>query len=154
MVENILDIVSNMNELYYRLLLLVDMDNDHEALAKKLSRMMETRTINLNYELSKELMRQTTRQRKLYLSKSLSKIVPNDNTVILDHIEILFDIELQYDPIRLLESISRNRTVIAFWSGQIKEGRLIYAEQGHPEYRSYDTKDMMIIEIDKEKGEI
>jgi len=154
MVENILDIVSNMNELYYRLLLLVDMDNDHEALAKKLSRMMETRTINLNYELSKELMRQTTRQRKLYLSKSLSKIVPNDNTVILDHIEILFDIELQYDPIRLLESISRNRTVIAFWSGQIKEGRLIYAEQGHPEYRSYDTKNMMIIEIDKEKGEI
>ena len=153
MIKKILDAITNTSDLYYRLILLVDTGNDHEELAKKLSEQLGIRVVNVNYELSKQLLHQTARQRKLHLSKSLSEIVQHGNTVLLDHIEILFDVELGQDPLRLLELLSRNQTVIAFWSGQIKEGKLIYAEQGHPEYRCYDTKDVIVIELDKEKGD-
>ena len=37
----------------------------------------------------------------------------------------------------MLQSISRNRAVVASWNGIVNSGRLLYAETGHPEYRSY-----------------
>lgn len=68
--------------------------------------------------------------------------------MVLDNLEILFDKDLQQDPLRLLQSISRNRAVVASWNGSINSGRLLYAEPGHPEYRSYDTVDALIVSMD------
>ena len=68
--------------------------------------------------------------------------------VVLDNLEILFDKDLQQDPLRLLQSISRNRAVVASWNGIMNSGRLLYAETGHPEYRSYDSVDALIVGMD------
>jgi hypothetical protein len=68
--------------------------------------------------------------------------------VLLDNLEILFDKTLQQDPLRLLQSISRNRTVLASWSGAINSGRLLYAAIGHSEYRRYDSVDTLIVCMD------
>ena len=62
--------------------------------------------------------------------------------------EILFDKDLQQDPLRLLQGISRNRAVVASWNGIMNSGRLLYAEIGHPEYRSYDSVDVLIVGMD------
>jgi len=140
--------------MYYRLILLVDEKADHEQLAKEISARLDVEAVNVNLELSKRLLSQTSRQRKLYLSKSMNEVVQPNKTILLDQVEILFDVELGQDPLRLLESLSRNQTIIAFWNGQVRDGKLIYAEQGHPEYRSYDSKDLLMIEINKDKVEI
>ena len=68
--------------------------------------------------------------------------------VVLDNLEILFDKDLQQDPLRLLQGISRNRAVVASWNGIMNSGRLLYAETGHPEYRSYDSVDALIVGMD------
>jgi hypothetical protein len=68
--------------------------------------------------------------------------------VVLDNLEILFDKGLKQDPLRLLQGISRNRAVVASWSGTMNAGRLFYAETGHPEYRSYDSVDALIVGMD------
>jgi hypothetical protein len=68
--------------------------------------------------------------------------------VVLDNLEILFDKHLKQDPLRLLQGISRNRSVLASWNGTTAGGRLIYAETGHPEYRSYDLADTLIVGMD------
>ena len=60
----------------------------------------------------------------------------------------LLDKDLQQDPLRLLQSISRNRAVVASWNGSISFGKLLYAETGHPEYRSYDSVDALIVGMD------
>ncbi len=62
---------------------------------------------------------------------------PGKKTTVLDNTEILFEPTLLQDPLRLLQLVSRWRTVVAAWSGQFVAGRLIYARPGHPEYRSY-----------------
>ena len=68
--------------------------------------------------------------------------------MVLDNLEILFDKDLQQDPLRLLQGISRNRAVVASWNGIMNSGRLLYAETGHPEYRSYDSVDALIVGMD------
>jgi hypothetical protein len=69
--------------------------------------------------------------------------------VVLDNLEILFDKDLKQDPLRLLQGLSRNRAVVASWNGSMTSGRLLYAETGHPEYRSYNAVDALIVSMDK-----
>lgn len=153
MIRKIIDAVNSSADMYHRLIVLVD-EEDHTQLTKEISEQFDTEAVNVNLELSKRFLNQTARQRKLYLSKSMNEIVQKHKVVLLDHTEILFDVNLEQDPLRLLESLSRNQTIVAFWNGQVRSGKLIYAEQGHPEYRSYDTKDLLVIEISKDKVEI
>ena len=64
---------------------------------------------------------------------------------LLDNIEILFDVNLKQDPLRLLQGISRNRTVVAAWNGTIEGNHLVYAIPGHTEYRRYPLQDYLIV---------
>ena len=42
-----------------------------------------------------------------------------DDVILLDNVEVLFDVSLKQDPLRLLQGLSRNKTVVAAWSGSI-----------------------------------
>ena len=53
--------------------------------------------------------------------------------------------ELAQDPLKLLQSLSRNRTVVAAWPGNFDGVSLTYAEPGHPEARRYPTPQAMIV---------
>ena len=65
--------------------------------------------------------------------------------ILLDNIEVIFDISLQQDPLRLLQGLSRNKTVVAAWNGTIVEDSLTYAAPGHPEYRRYPMRDFLVV---------
>ena len=63
----------------------------------------------------------TERQRALQLPRLLREIVGNggDEMILLDNIEVIFDVDLKQDPLRLLQGLSRNKTVVAAWNGTI-----------------------------------
>ncbi len=104
--------------------------------------------ININLALSEKLLELTLRQRPLHLSKLLGEVVEDAQPVaLLDNTEILFDHDLQQDPLRLLQSISRNRCVLGSWNGTIVGDKLTYAEVGHPEYRSYDMAETLVVDM-------
>ena len=89
----------------------------------------------------------THRQRALHLPRLIRDIIDRDtgNIILLDNIELLFDIELKQDPLRLLQGISRNKSVIASWNGTINDIYLAYAEPDHPEFKRYPVKDFLAI---------
>ena len=60
------------------------------------------------------------------------------------NIEILFDVSLKQDPLRLLQGLSRNKTVVAAWNGSIVDNSLTYAAPAHPEYRRYPARDFLV----------
>ena len=66
--------------------------------------------------------------------------------IVLDKLDILFDPSLQTDPLVLLKSLSRNKTIIAVWSGSLKDSKLYYSEPGYPEYKSYPVEDFVAID--------
>ncbi|KFI24073.1 BREX-3 system P-loop-containing protein BrxF [Nitrosococcus oceani] len=137
--------------LYHRLVLLVgEAGSDKTEALHDVADELGTEVININLVLSSELLELTAKQRALRLPEILDRIVVDkvQSTVVLDNLEILFNKELKQDPLRLLQSISRNRPIVASWNGIIKEGKLIYAEIGHPEYRRYDMADTLIVSMD------
>jgi hypothetical protein len=135
--------------LYHRLVLLVGTSGSGKTEAlRNIAEEFSSTVINLNLTISGELLELTAKQRSLRLPDILDQIVNQfQPPVLLDNIEILFDKNLKQDPLRLLQGISRNRTIVASWNGTMYSGKLLYAEAGHPEYRSDNPGDIQIVEI-------
>ena len=102
--------------------------------------------VNVNLELSRKMLGLTQRQRMLRLPGLLHALVDRStgDAVALDNVEILFDVALAQDPLRLLERLSRNCTVVAAWNGSVEDGSLTYAKPGHPEYRRYPARGLLV----------
>ncbi len=149
-IENeVMRMVKTAEELYYRLILIVgESGSGKTSVLQKLAEKHDTEPININLCLSKELLELTEKQRPLQIAKLLYSAVKNNgNTVFLDNIEILFDVELKQNPLRLLQGLSRNLTIVASWNGAIEGNKLTYAEPKHHEYKSYDITDTLIVKM-------
>lgn len=133
--------------LYYRLVLLVgETGSGKTRILRGVAEEFGTCVINVNLALSSELLELTAKQRALRLPGILDRMADQAKApVVLDNLEILFDKDLKQDPLRLLQGIARNHTVVASWNGTVTSGRLMYAEPDHPEYRSYDSIDALIV---------
>lgn len=136
--------------LYYKLILLVaDPETKYLIDYDRLANRTKSKPINVNLELSQSMLALTSRQRALKVASLLGTIItaaPHD-TVLLTHIHILFDPVLRQDPLRLLQNLSRHKTIIAVWEGQIQGRYLTYAKPGHAEYRRYPTRELIVISL-------
>lgn len=150
--EEIAQKVHDVSELYHRLVLVVGPAGSGKTAAmREVSRFQGFDYINLNLELSRLLLGLTERQRSLQLPDLIDGITEKgkNSVILLDNIEILFEVSLKQDPLRLLQGMSRNRTIAASWNGRIKKDYLIYAEPEHREYRRYPLTDLMVIDVEK-----
>jgi len=88
----------------------------------------------------------TERQRALQLPRLLREIVDDaaSEVVLLDNLEILFDVSLKQDPLRLLQGLSRNKTVVAAWNSSIDNDHMTYAVPDRPEYQRYLVRDFLV----------
>jgi hypothetical protein len=135
-------------ELYYSLLLVVAPTGRGKTSAlHELQERTGAPLINVNLEISRLMLDLTDRQRALQLPRLLSDIVnkSHGDVILLDNIEILFDVSLRQDPLRLLQGLSRNKIVVVAWNGSIDNEYLIYATPDHPEYRRYPARDFFVI---------
>jgi len=146
--DRLMATIGQAAELYHRLVMLVApagagktaaLQDVHERAGAPL--------VNVNLELSLALLDLTERQRALQLPRLLAEIVAASaaDVVLLDNIEILFDASLKQDPLRLLQGLSRNTTVVAAWAGTIAGGHMVYATPDHPEYRRYPVRDFLVV---------
>jgi hypothetical protein len=145
--EKVLAKIEKAAELYHRLVLLVAPSGSGKTAAlQDLAKKTGAPLLNLNLEVSRRLLDLTGRQRALKLPQVLQDVVGTDaSLVLLDNIEILFDVSLQQDPLRLLQGLSRNRTVVAAWNGTVDGGHLLYATPEHPEYRRYPARELVVV---------
>lgn len=144
--------IATAEALYHRLVLLVGPSGSGKTdLLRVVAEGSCKRTINVNLVLAERLLELTPKQRALRLPGILSEIVAAaEAPVLLDNLEMLFACDLGQDPLRLLQGVSRNQTIVATWNGTYQGKRLAYAEPGHPEYRHYEASDAQIVLVEKE----
>lgn len=121
---------------------------------KLLGQLAETRAakvMNVGAELGKRLAALQQRQRVLQANIAMRELADeyaSGDLLLLDNIELLFDQSLRLDPLDLLKRHAHTRRVVAVWPGQLREGRLSYAEIGHSEYQDYGLDGLVPFEID------
>ncbi|MEW6137999.1 MAG: BREX-3 system P-loop-containing protein BrxF [Thermodesulfobacteriota bacterium] len=145
--EEVIRKIDEAASLYHRLIVLVARAGEGKTAALREVRDQTGGTlINLNLEMSRRMLDLTGRQRLLQISRLLQELVNSSPSeiVLLDNTEMLFDKDLKQDPLRLFQSLSRNKTVVVAWNGSVKDRHLKYAEPSHPEYRSYPVIDVLL----------
>lgn len=133
---------------YHRLVLVVGPPRSGKTkILQDIARTSQIPFISVNLELGRRLLDLTERQRVLGASAQLSGIVAAyaREVVLLDNLEILFEVSLQQDPLRLLQQLARGRIVVAAWNGHVRERDLTYAAPGHPEFRRYPTDGLLVV---------
>jgi non-ribosomal peptide synthetase component F len=146
--EQIMHQINQAAILYHRLILVVAPSGSGKTkVLQEVAKRTRGRYINVSLDLSRQLLDFTERQRTLQVSRVLSDIVGKDNeqAVLLDNTEVLFDVSLKQDPLRCLQGLSRQTTVVAAWNGTIEHGYLIYAAPDHPEYHRYPAGDLLVV---------
>jgi hypothetical protein len=138
-------------ELYHRLIFVVAPSGQGKTAALQEVRLQKNvPLVNVNLELSLQMLDLTKRQRVLKLPSLLLEIINKyeGDIILLDNIEVLFDVTLKQDPMRLLLGLSRNKTLVVAWNGIIKDDYIIYATPNHPEYKRYPLNDFLIVSPD------
>jgi hypothetical protein len=121
---------------------------NHQEITGKQAEAFGLALLNLNLKLSEKLINIPQNKRSRALSGVIDEIIegyPKDQTLLINHFEFLFLPELEQDPIRLFENLSRKRTIVLIWPGIYEDGVLSYAQPWHSEYREFTTVDATII---------
>jgi hypothetical protein len=105
-----------------------------------------TTPFNLGLLLSQSLLEVEPRFRPLEVHDLIMRMIRSaeGDLVAFDHAEILFQRDLQLDPLRMLLQHSRNKVLIVRWPGVFSGDKLIYGEPHHPEYRCYENVDAVV----------
>jgi hypothetical protein len=146
--DRVIQRIGEASELYHRLVILVAPAGAGKTAAlQDVHKRTEAPLLNVNLQLSREMLELTERQRALQLPRLLSEMInaTQSHVILLDNIEVLFDVSLKQDPLRLLQGLSRNKTVVASWSGSTDGEKLFYATPDHPEYKRYPIKDFLLV---------
>jgi hypothetical protein len=146
--DRIVQQIAHVRDNYYQLVIVAGLSGTGKTVAlHEVHSRTGAQLINVNLDLSQRMLDLTERQRVLQLPRLLGELAgaTDSTTILLDNIEILFDVSLKQDPLRLLQNLSRNKTLAVSWNGSIDDGQITYASPDHPEYRKYPIRDFMVI---------
>ena len=145
-------VVEDLGALQSKLVLLVGPPGAGKtALLRALAERHGTTIFNVGGELAARLAVLPQRQRALDASDTFRELAEGHartGVLLIDKIELLFDRSLQLDALDLVKRQARLVPVVAVWPGELRHGRLIYAEIGHPEYRDYGLEGLVPFEVE------
>jgi len=150
----LLNIVNKLDSAAIKLLVFVAPPASGKTqLITKLASSFGLPVINVGKDASQRLLAMTVRQRKLRAEEVVGNLLrgTDHHIVCLDNTEILFDPALSLNPLGLLRNLSRNRLVIATWSGMLEDTSLVYAYPDHPEYFKQAVHGFPIVSVSEGK---
>jgi len=153
--SNLYRVLDQVKQNYEKLVLVVGgLNTGKTSFVRKFAEHSGHHVLNFNLEISKCLLQIHKADRQLKLKEVVQGILEeqNQNIVFLDNTEILFDVQLQVNPLRLLKDLSRNQVIVATWNGRMHNGQLLYAKPGHPEHRAETNIDFPIIDLNEQRN--
>lgn len=152
MLKQIEQRINEVGVLQTKLVLLIGRPGSGKsALVSALAKQHGIRVMNVGAALGRQLAAMSQRQRALQANVVLRDLADEHaegDLLLLDNLELLFDRSLKLDPLDLLKRHAHARRVVAVWPGVLREGRLVYAEMGHPEYQDYGLDGLVPFEIE------
>ncbi len=142
---------------YHRLVLLVGPSADGKSRALRgFAKAGAYPMLALGRSLAPSLLELSERQRQHRVATLVAQMVSDAaqgaSVLVLDNIEVLFAPSLAVDPLRLLQTIARNVTTVAAWTGVYEGGALTYAAPSHPEHRLYHGADVAVVKHEADTG--
>ena len=84
--------------------------------------------------------------RSLQMEKCLVEVLKQfpENAVVKD-VDVLFNPHYKVDVLKVLIAAYKQHPFSLIWPGTYKNGKLVYSEEGYPDYQVYEISDYDII---------
>ena len=98
--------------------------------------------VSLSKPLAEAIYACNPKRRSMKLEQIFNAVLDQypDNVIVKD-IDVLFNPEYQVDVLKILTETYKRKKYSVIWPGTKEEGRLIYSENGYPDYKVYEIKD-------------
>lgn len=150
--EKLIDEIRDLNS---KLILIVGPSGcGKTSLLRELGAKLNVEPINVGLNLARRLSVAPKNKRSFLVGELLRQIAQHeqcaekaDNPLLLDNLELLFEPTLQINPLDLIRRLAHSRRVIAAWPGDMRDGRLIYADMSHPEHQDCSSDGVVVLHI-------
>ena len=131
--------VDQLGELHTKLIVLAGQRGSGKTkLLHELGAKLGISPLNVSLELGRRLAATPINKRGFSAGELLREIAVKERTedpLLLDNLELLFEPGLQINPLDLVRRLAHSKRVVAVWSGDLHDDRLVYADMSHPEHR-------------------
>lgn len=105
-----------------------------------------TQAVEVNKLIAAELVDLKPNRRTMQLEKCFVKVLESlPARPIVKDIDVLFNPAYKVDVMKLLISACKQVEFSLIWPGVYTDGKLIYSEDGYPDYRVYEINDYDIM---------
>ena len=150
-IEELERLIDEIGALHTKLVLLIGASGSGKTqLLRTLGKRRNTVPLNVGVTLGTGLAAVSQSQRQIQANgmlREFAKTCADSDLLLIDNLEILFDHSLKLDPLGVLKQQAHARRVVAVWPGELRDGRLKYAEMGHPEYQDYGIEGFVPFQI-------
>ncbi len=144
-------LIGEIGDLNSKLVLLVGAGRSGKTkLLRDLGAKLNIEPLNVGLELGRRLAATPNNKRGFSAGELLREIADKERTddpLLLDNLELLFEKDLQVNPLDLVKRLAHSKRVVAVWPGELRGDRLIYADMSHPEHRDYSRDGVVVLEI-------
>lgn len=133
-----------------KLIILVGLPGSGKTkILQELAHKLGIELINISLELGLRLSKIPHEQRGLSVNTELRDVIRmnHNDPLLLDNLELLFEKSLKINPLDVIKRLAQSKRVVATWSGELCDNKLIYGRMPHPEYRSYEVDGIVMLEI-------
>ena len=104
---------------------------------KAIKKMTEPQSVSK--ESADELLACKPNRRSMKLEQIFNKVLDRypDGVTIKD-IDVMLNPEYQVDVLKILIEARKRKKYSVIWPGRFEDGKLIYAEEGYPDYKVYE----------------
>ena len=104
-----------------------------------IQKMHESRSVSK--PLAEALLACKPNRRSMKLEQIFNNVLDTlpDGVVIKD-IDVMFNPDYKVDVLKILMASRKRKRYSVIWPGRCEEGKLIYGEEGFPDYKTYDIE--------------
>ena len=104
---------------------------------KAFQKMAEPRSVSK--EVAEGLLACKENRRSMKLEQIFNSVLDRypDGVTIKD-IDVLFNPDYKVDVLKILIAARKRKRYCVIWPGRFEDGKLIYAEEGYPDYKVYE----------------
>ncbi len=107
---------------------------------KSIQQLAEPKSISK--ELADELLACVPKRRSIRMERIFySVIMKYPDGVTVRDIDVMFNPEYKIDVLKILISVRKRKKYYVIWPGRYEDGKLIYGEEGFPDYKVYNIAD-------------
>ncbi len=108
------------------------------------NKIMETKSISK--ELANELLSCRPNRRSMKLEQIFNSVLDKyPDGVTIKGIDVLFNPDYKVDVLKILIAARKRKRYSVIWPGRYEDGKLIYAEEGYPDYKVYEIANYDIV---------